>query len=175
MDAAERRAEIFKILQMDIKPVSASNLAERFEVSRQIVVGDIALLRAGGADIIATARGYVLNKKHNGDDDPSDSYVLACRHDKSQLEEELYAIIDNGGRFINVSVDHPIYGTIAMPLEVRSRYDADKFIKKVAVSGGSLLCSLTDGIHLHTIRCAEPESYRRILVELREKGILYTT
>lgn len=174
LEAAERRSEIFKILQMDIKPVSASNLAERFEVSRQIVVGDIALLRAGGAEIIATSRGYVLNKKHDAEDDPSDSYVLACQHDKSMLETELYTVIDNGGRFTGVSVDHGLYGTIALPLEVRSRYDADKLINKVTVSGASLLCSLTDGVHLHTILCPEPESYRRIMTELRDKGILYT-
>lgn len=174
IDAAQRRSEIFKLLQMDIKPVSANSLAERFEVSRQIIVGDIALLRAGGADILSTSRGYILNKKHDGEDDPSDSYVIACQHDKSQLENELYAVIDNGGRFINISVEHEIYGTIALPMEIRSRYDADKFIKKLTVTGASLLCSLTDGVHLHTVRCPEPESYRRILEELKEQGILYT-
>lgn len=174
VDAAERRSQIFKLLQMDIKPVSANNLAERFEVSRQIIVGDIALLRAGGADIIATPRGYILNKKHDGEDDPSDSYVIACRHDKIELEDELYAVIDNGGRFLNISIDHILYGNITQPLEIRSRYDANKLINKVAVNGASLLCSLTDGVHLHTIRCPEPESYRRILEALKRKGILHT-
>ncbi|MDL2253974.1 transcription repressor NadR [Ruminococcaceae bacterium OttesenSCG-928-I18] len=174
MEASERRSEILKLLQLDIKPVSASNLAERFEVSRQIIVGDIALLRAGGADILATPRGYLLNKKGEGEEDsPVDGYVIACRHDKTLLETELYTVIDNGGRFLNVSVEHPIYGSIVHELDIRSRFDADEFIKKVAVTGANLLCSLTDDVHLHTIRCPDAETYRRILVALKEKGIIH--
>lgn len=174
MEASERREEILKLLQMDIKPMSASNLAEHFGVSRQIIVGDIALLRASGTNIIATPRGYILNKNAAEGADPTDAYVIACRHDKSMLETELYTIIDNGGRFQNVSIDHPIYGTIAQPLDIRSRYDADQFVNQVAVSGASLLCDLTEDVHLHSIRCPDPEAYRRILVALKEKGILYT-
>ncbi len=175
MDASQRRAEILKLLQMDIKPMSASNLAERFEVSRQIIVGDIALLRASGADIIATPRGYLLNKKLDGvDDNLLDGFVIACRHDKSQLDVELYTVIDNGGRFIGVSVEHPLYGTISQEMDIRSRYDADQFLSKIAVTGASLLCSLTNGVHLHTIRCPDAEAYRRIMMALREKGILHS-
>ncbi len=174
MDAQERRTQIVNILQMDAKPVSATSLADRFRVSRQIIVGDVALLRASGADIVATPRGYILNKAAEEGPDPADSYVLVCRHDKSQLEAELLTIIDNGARFTNISVEHPIYGTIVQPLELRSRYDVDKFLNKIAVTGAQLLSSLTDGVHLHTIRCPDPEAYRRILVELKEKGVLYT-
>lgn len=175
MDANKRREEILKLLQMDIKPMSANNIAERFDVSRQIIVGDVALLRAAGHEIIATQSGYILNKKdENGADADDDTYILACRHDKGQLEGELYAIVDNGGVVVNVSVDHSIYGTITQPLNIHSRYEVDAFLSKVAVTGGSLLCSLTNGAHLHTIRCADPEAYRRILTRLRELGILYT-
>ena len=174
MDAAQRRSEILKLLQMDIKPMSASNLAERFEVSRQIIVGDIALLRAAGADIMATPRGYLLNKKLDGvEDSPVDGYVIACRHDKSQLDAELYTVIDNGGRFINVSIEHPLYGSITQDMDIRSRYDADQMLSKIAVTGAQLLCSLTEGVHLHTIRCPDAEAYRRILVTLKERGILH--
>ena len=60
MHAAERRQAILNILQNAPQPVSASALAGRLAVSRQIIVGDIALLRAGGADILATPRGYCL-------------------------------------------------------------------------------------------------------------------
>ena len=174
MEAKQRREELLQLLQMDIKPMSASNLAEHFSVSRQIIVGDIALLRASGADIIATPRGYLLNKKDGQEGDPTDAYVIACRHDKSMLETELYTILDNGGRFQSVSIDHPIYGSISQPLDIRSRYDADQFISKVAMTGADLLCSLTEDVHLHSIRCPDPEAYRRILVALKEKGILYT-
>ena len=60
MDAAQRREEIRKILGRSREPVSAATIASEVHVSRQIVVGDIALLRAGGADIQATPRGYIL-------------------------------------------------------------------------------------------------------------------
>ena len=60
MRAEERRQAIRELLQNSKQPVSASVLAARFAVSRQIIVGDIALLRAAGADISATPRGYVI-------------------------------------------------------------------------------------------------------------------
>lgn len=174
MDAKERREQLLKLLKMDIKPMSATSLAEKFGVSRQIIVGDIALLRASGTDILATPRGYIMNRKENEGEDNTDSYVVVCRHDKVQLEDELYVIVDNGGVLLNVVVDHPLYGSINQPLDIKSRYDADNFIAKIAMTGASLLGSLTDGIHMHTIRCPDPESYRRILVGLKEKRLLYT-
>ena len=174
MTAKQRREELLNLLRMDIKPMSANNIADRFGVSRQIIVGDIALLRAAGHEIIATQNGYFLQRREGEEAGDADTYVLACRHDKALLEVELYTIVDNGGIVVNVSVDHPLYGAITQPLDIRSRYDANAFLSKVAVSGGNLLCSLTDDAHLHTIRCASPEAYRRILAGLRERGILYT-
>jgi transcriptional regulator of NAD metabolism len=175
MSAKDRREQLLKLLRMDIKPMSANNIAERCGVSRQIIVGDIALLRAAGNDILATQSGYILNKPGGeGGLADSDTYIIACRHDKGLLEAELYAIVDNGGTLVNVSVDHPMYGSITQPLDIHSRFDADTFLSKVAVTGASLLSALTGGAHLHTIRCANPEAYRRILSTLREKGILYT-
>ena len=57
MRAGERRQAILDYLRHSSRPVSAGFLAERFSVSRQAVVGDVALLRAAGADISATPRG----------------------------------------------------------------------------------------------------------------------
>ncbi|MEG2245267.1 MAG: helix-turn-helix domain-containing protein, partial [Erysipelotrichaceae bacterium] len=54
MDTNKRRVQIMKIIKESDKPVSATFLANMFEVSRQSVVGDIALLRASGKAIIAT-------------------------------------------------------------------------------------------------------------------------
>jgi transcriptional regulator of NAD metabolism len=175
MDAKQRREELSKLLQMDIKPMSAGNIADHFGVSRQIIVGDIALLRASGSDIIATQSGYILNKKiTEGENTDADSYILACRHDKNLLAAELHAIVDNGGLLVNVSVDHPIYGSITQRLDIRSRFDADAFLGRVTATGACLLSELTGGAHLHTIRCADPDVYRRILSRLQELGILYT-
>ncbi len=174
MEASQRREELLKLLQMDIKPMSANNLAERFSVSRQIIVGDVALLRASGHNILATQNGYILDKPQGSPETDTDTYILACRHDKGQLEAELHAIVDNGGVLLNVSVDHPLYGSITQPLEIRSRFEANALLNKIAVTGASLLCALTGGAHLHTVRCQSPEAYRRILDTLKRQGILYT-
>ena len=62
MDARERRRAIIGVLERAKEPVSGSALAREVGVSRQIVVQDIALLRADGHDIVATNRGYVLQE-----------------------------------------------------------------------------------------------------------------
>ena len=62
MDARERRRAIMGVLEGATEPVSGSALAREVGVSRQVVVQDIALLRADGHDIVATNRGYVLQE-----------------------------------------------------------------------------------------------------------------
>ena len=171
MDAKKRREELLKLLRMDIKPMSATNIAERFAVSRQIIVGDVALLRAAGHDIVATQSGYVLNKTTEPDE--TDTYIIACNHDKTALQNELYTVVDFGGTMVDVAVDHPVFGNITQELNIANRFDADNFLKQVALTGGKLLSALTDGAHLHTIRCQNPDAYRRILAQLREQEILY--
>ena len=56
MEASARRKAISAALAAADAPVSASALAARFSVSRQVIVGDIALLRAAGADISGRRR-----------------------------------------------------------------------------------------------------------------------
>ena len=69
--AEARRRAVAQILEEAEGPVSAAALARRFSVSRQIIVGDVALLRAGGADILATPRGYLLGGRGGGARCPS--------------------------------------------------------------------------------------------------------
>ena len=164
-----RRDMIFSVLKEAKKPVSASALAEKYHVSRQIVVGDIALLRAGGAPIIATPRGYIFD---NGAASP-DTFTIACRHNNDeQLLDELYTIVDNGATAVDVIVDHPVYGQIVGQLHVSSRFDADKFAETLKNAKASPLSQITGGIHLHTIRCSDNEKIERIKALLSEKGIL---
>ena len=59
MDSAERRKAILKLLEESEEPVSAGSMAKRFSVSRQIIVGDVALLRASSHAISATPRGFI--------------------------------------------------------------------------------------------------------------------
>ena len=60
LSGEERRAELIKILENSVKPVSGTELARRFAVSRQVIVQDIALLRAINKNILATNKGYVF-------------------------------------------------------------------------------------------------------------------
>ena len=53
MSGEKRRENLLKILQESTNPVSGTELAEKFNVSRQIVVQDIALLRAKNHEIIS--------------------------------------------------------------------------------------------------------------------------
>ena len=125
MDAAARRAAILSVLERAEHPVSAAALAREFSVSRQIIVGDVALLRAGGLSIAATPRGYMLPEERSGL-----IRTLACRHRADQMEDELNAIVDQGCTVIDVIVEHPIYGQLTGPLQLSSRYDVAQFVDR---------------------------------------------
>ncbi len=169
MNGEQRRDWILEQLIQSEKPLSATALAKQTGVSRQIVVGDIALLRAAGKAIEATPRGYRMIEKQQGV-----SMLTACRHTGlEELKQELYLIVDYGGTVENVIVENPLYGQITAQLQIASRYDADLFLKKAETQAQSLLSNLTGGVHLHTIRCDNEEIAGRISQALREKGILY--
>ncbi len=53
----ESRNAILQSLRGAERPVSGTSLADAAGVSRQVIVQDIALLRADGHDIVATNRG----------------------------------------------------------------------------------------------------------------------
>ncbi len=170
-NAEERRNQIKSILSAASTAVSAASLAEKLGVSRQIIVGDIALLRAAGCDIEATARGYVDRSTKEGQ--RANRCKVVCQHQDSETEKELQIFVDNGCRVIDVTVEHPVYGQLTGLLNIASRYDIKCFLQKVAQSDAHSLCELTDGIHLHTIEYPEEETLKRTRQELRESGILY--
>lgn len=167
MTTKQRREEISKYLGSLDVAVSASTLAEKFSVSRQVIVSDIALIRASGAEISATPKGYVMSKKQRR----GALRTIACRHDNSSLREELYAVVDNGCTIVDVTVEHPMYGEISGSLEISSRYDADCFCAEIE-GGAPPLSALTDGIHLHKISYPNVQALERVLKELTKKGIL---
>lgn len=172
MNAAERREQIAKLLEKADTALSASAIARRFDVSRQIVVGDIALLRAGGLEVLATPRGYVLEASSSEPQMFEGSIV--CAHDGDRrMEEELYVVVDQGGAVLDVTVEHSVYGQICAQLRLFSRYDVDLFLHKLRESGARPLCDLTGGVHLHRIRCADEAAFNRIVHILQEKGILF--
>ena len=164
MNAEERRNQIAKILTAE-EPISATVLAGKFSVSRQIIVGDIALMRAAGMDIVATPRGYRLGE-------PAGLVrAVACVHKGEDTRKELLAMVDNGCTVIDVVVEHPLYGQIAGQLSLASRYDVEKFVEKAGSSHP--LSSLTDGVHIHHLRCPDEAAYGRVCRQLEELGILY--
>jgi transcriptional regulator of NAD metabolism len=171
MDAAQRRREILEFLKQNSQPVSASAIAARFSVSRQIIVGDIALLRAGNAQISATPRGYIL-MNHGGETNCL-TRTIACRHSRDNLAEELYIIVDNGCGLLDVIVEHRIYGQISGQLQIFSRYDADCFLEKLKKENAMPLSDLTGGIHLHTVSCPSETAFDRVLFQLKQKEILF--
>lgn len=170
MNANERRKKILLMIKESKKPLSGSYIAKELNVSRQLIVGDVALLRASGSNIISTARGYIINNyKEN------DKFLLktiACRHTKENMEDELNIIIDEGATVINVIIEHPVYGQLTGDLHLSSRRHILDFIKKLKSKDSPMLSKLTQGIHLHTIKCENEEIYNNILNSLRKKGYL---
>ena len=146
---------------------AAAALAREFSVSRQIIVGDVALLRAGGLSIAATPRGYMLPEEHSGL-----VRTLACRHRADQMEDELNAIVDQGCTVIDVIVEHPIYGQLTGPLQLSSRYDVIQFVDRCRQSDALPLSNLTEGIHLHTISCPDETAFQRVQTALEQLGVL---
>lgn len=171
MQTSKRREQILNTLLQSDRPISATSLASLFQVSRQVIVGDIALLRASGNDISATPRGYLYVKE----DDMKTPFgyvgMIACKHTNSKLLEELYTVVDNGGCLIDVTIEHAIYGQISGALAIHSRYDANLFAERVREGAGKPLSDLTEGIHLHRIGCKDHSTFLRIENALSKKGI----
>ena len=164
MSASERRQQIARLLSASQAPISATTLSQELGVSRQIIVGDIALLRAAGQEITATARGYVI---------PAQNGLLrciACIHSAEETRDELDAMVDCGCTVVDVIVEHPVYGQLTAPLHLSSRLDVDQFMKRM--DGAAPLSQLTGGVHLHTLSCPDETAYEHLLQLLRQRGFL---
>lgn len=124
MDNTRRRAYIKEKLEQAEHRLRGADLANECGVSRQVIVGDMALLRAEGMDIISTPRGYYLNKEKKGC-----LRTLVCRHGRQGTEKELIAIVAAGGIIHDVRVEHEIYGELHGQLEIKSKEDAVSFVR----------------------------------------------
>lgn len=168
MNGEERRQAILNELKNAPAPISASKFAKAYSVTRQIIVADIALLRAQGNVIKAEHYGYVLPKSEN------DSLLkrIVVKHTREEVQKELYVIVDNGATALDIVVDHPVYNKISADLNLSSRYDVDEFVKKLEGNGATPLSALTKGIHIHTIAVKNLDSYKRIVKTLSDLKIL---
>ncbi len=164
-----RRAGILARLRSAGGPVRAVDLAAAFGVSRQVVVGDVAILRAEGHPVVGTPRGYVLLEPAAA---PGPQAVLACRHDRRGTRAELLAMVEAGCTVVDVIVEHPLYGELRGNLMLASREDVERFLRALRAGKTELLSSLTGGVHLHTVTAPSFEALARAREALRRMGFL---
>lgn len=166
MNIAQRRMEILKILRQASSPVAAKHLAARFHVSRQVIVQDLAVIRASTPGIISTNRGYIMQQEANF------SREFKVRHTEDHVEEELNLFVDCGGYVKNVSINHRTYGRITAEMEIRSRQDVQEFVQTISNSKSTLLGNATSGYHYHLVEASSEERLDLIEEKLREAGFL---
>ena len=153
MNTAQRRTEILKLLHQAEKPVAARALAAQFGVSRQVIVQDMAVIRASTPGILSTTKGYVLQQ----DKDSACTREFKVRHGQEQAAEELNLIVDCGGRVKNISISHRVYGRVSAEMDIRSRQDVNEFVQAINSSHSTVLSSATSGYHYHLVEAASQE------------------
>ncbi|MGQ7661037.1 transcription repressor NadR [Streptococcus suis] len=171
MKAIERRKHILSFLQATSQPLSANYLAKEFGVSRQVIVGDVALLRAEGALILATPRGYLLQPSLASIEG---AYVrkIVCQHGPEDVEKELTILLEGGAQILDVEIEHPIYGLLSGKLNITSFEDRDRFLDDLSHYKGVLLSNLTEGVHTHTVSFPSVQAYQELSLVLKAAGIL---
>lgn len=169
MNTVDRRKKLINHLIKSNEPVKGSRFAELFNVSRQVIVQDIAVLRAEGFEITATPQGYIITGKE------LEGFIeeIVSRHESiEEIQEELNIVVDNGGEVIDVTVDHPFYGEFNGKLMIKSRLDVKNFLSQMEESNAEPLSRMNDGIHLHKIKAPSREILEEIKKQLREKGFI---
>jgi transcriptional regulator of NAD metabolism len=163
MQTGERRAAIETMLRNAGQPVTGSQLAAAFGVSRQVIVQDMAVLRAGGLPVEASAQGYYLRtagKAHV-------CVIASCHRTREALLAELYAIVDAGATVEDIIVEHPVYGEIVGNLHVDSRKAADLLSRQLYHPQAAPLSTVTGGFHLHTLSAPDQATLERAVAALK--------
>ena len=166
LSGQERREQIIKILKQSDKPIPGTELAKLVDVSRQVVVQDMALIRANGIEITSTNRGYIIQ------DENKVSRVFKVIHTSEQVEEELNLYVDFGAVVEDVFVYHKVYGLIKVPMNIRSRRDVKKYLEGISSGKSSELMKLTSNYHYHTVSAEAEEVLDKLQEELWERGYL---
>ena len=169
MDSERRRSELLNLLQNSPEPVKGADLAKHFNISRQAIVQDIAILRASGETIISSLQGYMLPPE------PQNKWIesiIACNHTRAQIEEELSIIVNLGGQIVDVIIEHPVYGEMWGSLMISSLRDLKLFIHTLRETEANPLLTLTGGIHLHTIKAPDETVIAEIKKSLQSEGFL---
>ncbi|MBS4208974.1 transcription repressor NadR [Bacillus sp. FJAT-50079] len=166
----ERREWILSQLKESTNPITGATLAKHSKVSRQVIVGDITLLKARNEPIIATSQGYMY--MHIPATQKRVEKTIACFHQREQAEEELHIIVDQGVTVKDVKVEHPVYGDLTASIMVSNRGEVQSFLQQINETNAALLSDLTSGFHLHTLSADNEEAIERAEQALKLAGIL---
>jgi transcriptional regulator of NAD metabolism len=169
LNTVERRKKIIDYLIKSKNPTKGNEFSEIFNVSRQVIVQDIAVLRAQGYEITATPQGYIITGKE------LEGFIeeIVSKHETIEdIREELNIVVDNGGEVIDVTVDHPFYGEFNGKLMIKSRLDVKNFLFQMEESNAEPLSKMNDGIHLHKIKAPSKEILEEIKEQLKNRGFL---
>ncbi|MBO5212767.1 MAG: transcription repressor NadR [Clostridia bacterium] len=166
MKVAERRKAIINLLLSAKNPISGGELARVFDISRQIIVQDITVLKGSGYEILSTSQGYVLQKS------PLAERVFKVKHTTEQTEDELSCIVELGGTVVDVFVWHKVYGRIEAPLNIFSPLHVKQFLEGVRTGKSTELMNITGGYHYHTVRADSEAVLDRIELALTEKAYI---
>lgn len=166
MKGKERRDALLDKLTSSNGPIAGKELAKTFGVSRQVIVQDIALLRASQYDITSTTNGYILQSL------PQVSRVFKVFHADNQVEEEMNLIVDYGGEIKDVFVYHKTYGVVRAEMNIQTRKDVQQFLSDIQSGKSSLLMNVTSGYHYHTIAAPSKNILDLIQEQLQKKGFL---
>ena len=159
MEGDSRRDKIIEMLNQAPEPLSGAALAKQLKVSRQVIVQDIALLRAYDKNILSTNKGYIL---YQPETKAVYKRTVSVMHTDGQMQDEMYTIVDCGAHVLDVVVEHEVYGQITADLFLRSRTDVDEFIEKIAKSKAQPLKTLTNGAHFHTVEADSEDVLARV-------------
>lgn len=170
MDGDIRREKLIRLMEKQKQPVCGAELARKFGVSRQVIVQDIALLRATNKNILSTNKGYFLYSPEENKKRAKRTFYV--HHTDEQMRDELYTMVDYGGKVLDVVVEHDIYGQITVDLVLENRLDVDSFMERVKNSKSQPLNVLTGGNHWHTVEADTEQMLDVIGEKLREKGYL---
>lgn len=168
MKGEERRTKIVSLLESKENSISGRELAALFHVSRQVIVQDIALLRAQKVPILSTPEGYLFEKKREA----FQFSFLSTHNSVEEMKEELEIIVDFGGKLLSIEIEHEVYGLITASLLLQNRFDIAMFLEKLESTKSKPLSFLTDGLHSHTVEVSSLLQKEQILKKLQEKHFL---
>ncbi len=166
MKVAERRKAIVNLLLSAKEPISGGKLAQKFDISRQIIVQDITVLKGTGYEILSTSQGYVMQKS------PFSERVFKVRHTTEQTEDELSCIVELGGTVVDVFVWHKVYGKIEAALNIFSKMHIKQFLEGVRTGQSTELMHITGGYHYHTVRADNEDVLDRIENALNKRNYI---